>query len=288
MSLRGALLAAALLFAIAIPVGAYLPAPERIHAAIAEANVASSRTQALRLELTLQIGERTGVATGELISHPTGLARLELRGGGGLLERHLAQGTETSASRNGKMLDEYRAFLPPYFILQADTSTTLRAALTSFGVDVELVGLAECGEKDCLILGDPTLAIPRPEPPQLPGLEIYEEKDQGSGLTVLEEEAPEADKARPAEPFTGPRLMVDSESYEIRGLDGAEGVHVRFGPPATFDTLRVPAWIQIEEPGRAIARFDVLSATQVAAPASVFSRSWLLGGDSRGPGDAAP
>jgi hypothetical protein len=288
--------------------GAHVPAPVRLHAAIAQTNVAAGRAQAIRLELSLTIGDRPNVATGELVSHPTGLARLELRGAGNLVERHLMQGNAVSASRNGQLLEVHRAFLPPFFILQADTKETLHAALVSFAVLPDFVGLAECGETDCLLIGDPTQSAPRPEPPELPGLDHYAEMEaekevladevgtpsagdaeayggDSEALALAIEEArleaeAEAEAAEGLErdygegPFA--RLWVDIESYEVRGFDGMTGVHVELGPPAVFDKLRVPAWILIEEPGKAPARFDVIRAARVAAPASEFSRSWLL------------
>ena len=161
-----------------------VPTAERIETAIAQTNVSSGRVQALRLELSLQIGDRPAVATGVLVSHPTGLARLELHGAGDLVERHLLQGSELMVSRNGRLIDEYRIFLPPLFILQADSVLTLRAALESFDVRVDVVGLADCGEADCFVLGDPTREVPRPEPPVMP-------------VPELEGMAPQASEAEP-------------------------------------------------------------------------------------------
>jgi len=292
--LAGALVA----LVVAAPVvGAYVAPPERIHGAIAETNKADGRDQAVRLELTMQVGERASVARGELVSHPTGLARLELRGVGGLVERHLLQGNERSVTRNGMPVDDPRAFLLPFFLLQADRPETLRAALTSFGVLVDQVGLAECGDSDCLVIGDPARALPRPDPPEARGLDAYEAIRGGRGAGDAatgdaEVERPDAlgtagtgaDAAGGAGPEGGtgprdaprPRLWVETETYEIRGFDDGTGVQVRLGPIASFEDLRVPVWITIEEPGRVPARFDVLDASQVTAPASAFSRDWLF------------
>ena len=50
------------------------------------------------------------------------------------VERHLLQGNEYSASRDGKLIVSPRPFLPPLFLLQAKSGASLRAALSSFGV----------------------------------------------------------------------------------------------------------------------------------------------------------
>ncbi len=278
MNLRRGVVAVLAVFAASAPgLYAYVPPPSRIHAAIAAANRADGRAQAIRLEFSMQIGERDGVATGELISHPTGLARLELVGAGGLLERHLLQGNERSAARNGTPLDDARAFLPPFFILQADSGDTLRAALTSFGIAVDAIGLAPCGDEDCLLIGDQDRRIPRPESPPPVGVE-GEAVDPSTGIVfesgsgILE----------PGEPAAGapktvwPRVWVENRTYEIRGFDDALGSHVRLGPIVSFGKLRVPSWISVEEPGRVTARFDITAASQVVAPASAFSREWLF------------
>ncbi|MBW2385628.1 MAG: hypothetical protein JRG92_18505 [Deltaproteobacteria bacterium] len=283
MKATGAVAVIGLLCSVASPVHPVVPSADRVEAAVAETNVAAGREQAIKLEMSLQIGERPGVASAELISHPTGLARLELRGSGNLVERHLLQGSELSAVRNGRPLEEPRTFLPPFFVLQSDTATTLRAALESFAVQVDFVGLAECGENDCLVVGDPERAVPRPELPPLAGLGAYEsEQDAEAEETGLIRQEPNAGKAPSdrgeddAERSPVAKLWVDARSFEVRGMDFLNGVRVRLGPAASFDNLSVPAWILIEEIGKAPARFDVLRASQVNAPASAFSRDWLM------------
>ena len=275
MMLRRVVAVLALFGVVAPGLHAYVAPPKRIHAAIAETNKADGRNQAIRLELSMQIGERTGVATGELISHPTGLARLELVGVGGLLERHLLQGSERSATRNGTPLDDARVFLPPFFMLQADSGVTLRAALTSFGIAPDAIGLAPCGDEDCLLIGDEDRRIPRPDPRNLRGLED-ESTDAGTGITLAPEPPPIAPSPQPAPGTVWPRVWVETRTYEIRGYDDALGSHVRLGPLVSFGKLRVPSWISVEEPGRVTARFDVVNASQVVAPASAFSREWLF------------
>ena len=99
-------------------------------------------------------------------------AGLELQGAGGMVERHLLQGSELIVGRNGEVLSEHRAFLPPFFFLQAESPATLRAALTSFDVLIDVVGLAQCGEADCYVLGDPMREIPRAPLPEVAGLDL--------------------------------------------------------------------------------------------------------------------
>ncbi len=306
-------LAAATAIAVlgAVAAGAYVSVPERIHEAIAETNKADGRSEAIRLLLTMQVGERPAVATGELISHPTGLARLELRGAGGLLERHLLQGNELSAARNGLPLDDPRAFLPPFFILQADSGMLLRAALTSFAVQGDAIGLATCGDVDCLLIGDPRRAIPRPEPPPVRGVEEWEalrgdaesidgEREGADGQPLRGGQFGEVGEVgeyiefvEEGEPLDGtdgawPRVWVEARTYEVRGFDDGAGARIRLGPVASFEKLRVPAWISIEEPGRVPARFDVTGASLVTAPAAAFSRDWLFSPDTDAEAPAGP
>jgi hypothetical protein len=174
---------------------AAVPSPERIAEAVAADNGAAERDQPLRLELRIQIGDRAAVATGILLTDPAGFARLELRGANGVVERHLLRGGETWVTRNGEPLDEFRFFLPPLYLLQAGDGETLRAALEGLQVLTDRVGLAECNDEDCLVLGDSRRDIPRRGPPPILGLELYEEaralraEEEGAeaaGLTLEE------------------------------------------------------------------------------------------------------
>ena len=82
-----------------------VPPPPKVAKAVAEANRAARRGKPLLLEVTLTIGEgQPTAATGTLVSHPTGLARLELKSHRGFVERHLLQGTAYTASRDGKLI----------------------------------------------------------------------------------------------------------------------------------------------------------------------------------------
>ena len=103
MRRAGRALAAAAGVVLLLPVlsaSAFVPRADRVADAIARTNKADGRAQALRLELNLRIEDGEPVAKGELVTHPTGLARLELRGAGDLVERHVLQGSEHRASRN--------------------------------------------------------------------------------------------------------------------------------------------------------------------------------------------
>ncbi len=266
MRRAGRALAAAAGVVLLLPVlsaSAFVPRADRVADAIARTNKADGRAQALRLELNLRIEDGEPVAKGELVTHPTGLARLELRGAGDLVERHVLQGSEHRASRNGRVLDPPRAFLPPLFLLQTDSGVTLRAALAAFGVQADAIGLAPCGMSDCYILGDPSQIIPtlplEGEPP-IPLRDPDRRSRSGDDL---------------------PKIWVDTTSFEVLRVDSERGVRVQFGPPTQFEQVRFPSWIQIDEPGKRSVRFEILRATPVNAPASAFGEAWLFGAPTR-------
>ncbi len=294
-----ATLAACACVGLPLHAAAFVPAPERLADAIADTNRAAGRQESMKLEVSMGIGDRVDIGQGEIVSHPTGLARLELRGSGGLVERHLLRGTERLATRNGDRIDDARFFLPPVFLLQAQSGATLRAALESFGIAVDLVGLAPCGDLDCYVLGDPARAVPRPPYPPIRGLEAGEAGHEdaaradgsddelaarirfsGGGTLLDEREAAERTQFELVDlsagmPIGVGTLWIDLESYDIRRLGSRGGVRVTFGPAAVFGDLRVPSWIRIEEPGKLPVKFNVLRATQVNAPASAFDEEWL-------------
>lgn len=153
---------------------AAVPQRERIETAIARANASAGRAHTLKLDLVVQIGDRPAVARGELISTPSGEARLELRGANNLVERHVLKEGTWRAAREGLLLEDARFFLPPLFVLQASEAESLRSNLLSFGVASAPIGLMECGEEDCLILGDSQRDIPKMEGPALAGVDRYE------------------------------------------------------------------------------------------------------------------
>jgi hypothetical protein len=235
-------LAAALLLAAlaAAPARAGIPSAERIADAVAGTNRAAGRAEPLWLDVTLRIGEGEPVALGVLATHPTGLARLELRSARGFVERHLVQGSEYGASRDGRLIEDPRPFLPPVFVLQAVSGAALQAALGSFGVAAgeAVLGLGE--DHDCYVLGG--RAPPGPDgqaPPR-------------------------------------PSLWVDLESFEVVRIDRGDGVRFRFGPSERFGAVRLPRWISIEVPGQPPARLEIVKVAPANAPAAGFSTEWLL------------
>jgi hypothetical protein len=237
--LAGALLGVALL-ALAPAAGAVIPDAQKIADAVAEANRDEGRSDPLLLDVTLSIGDSEPLATGILASHPTGLARLELHSPQGFVEKHLLQGSEYTASRDGRVLRSPRPFLPPVFLLQATSGVALRAALSSYGVSAAEVMLGMAGERDCYVLG---------------------------GRLPL---------AADAEERRLPSLWVDMASLEVVQVDREDGVRFRFGPPTRFDEVHAPAWISIEVPGQPVARLDVVRAARADAPAAAFGTDWLL------------
>jgi hypothetical protein len=237
-------------FAVALAVGvaiaswsptaaAVIPSAAKIADAVAAANRAAGRSRPVLLDVTLSIDDGPTVATGQLATHPTGLARLELHSRRGLVERHLLQGSHHLASRDGEMIDGPRHFLPPVFLLQATSGAALSAALASFGIAHEEATLGRLGDYDCYVLGG-----------RLPPASEQQER-------VL------------------PSIWIDLESYDVVRIVGLDGVRYRFGPTQDFDGIRVPRWVTIEAPGEPKARLDIVGAATANAPAAAFGRDWL-------------
>jgi hypothetical protein len=244
----GRLAVAALVCALlAAPAGAVIPSAERIADAVAVANRAAGRSGPLWIDVTLRIGDGEPLAQGVLTTHPTGLARLELRSTRGFVERHLVQGSDYDASRDGRPLDQPRPFLPPVFVLQAVSGAALQAALASFGVASQQAELGLGDDHDCYVLGGRA--------------------------------ARGADGAERAQPS----LWVDMESFEVVRIDRGDGVRFRFGPSSDFGALRLPSWISIEAPGQPPARLEILKGVPANAPAASFTTEWLLGPTSPPP-----
>lgn len=219
---------------------AVIPNAQKVADALARANRQAGRAGPLILDVQLRIGDSPPLAAGELATHPTGLARLELRSSQGFVERHLLQGSEYTASRDGEVLRSPRPFLPPVFLLQAGSGAALRAALSSFGVSSGEVALGLAEDRDCYVMGG-----------RLPG---------GSG---------EEDSRLPS-------LWVDMDTLDVVRIDGSDGVRFRFGPAGDFDGIRAPSWIAIEVPGQTPARLEVVRAARANAPAAAFGRDWLM------------
>ena len=234
---------------------ALVPRVERVINAVASANRSGRRVSALRFKLNLHIGEGPPVAIGELVTHPTGLARLELRASGGLVERHILLGNQHSAARNARVLVRPREFLPPLFVLQSNSGAVLEAALSTLGIDGDIVGLAPCGKYDCFVIGDPERAVTRPGMPPVAKPAVDESDTQ---------------------PERAPSLWVDTDDFNVRQIESMSGAKIVLGPYVSFERLSVPQWWSIEEAGKRIVRFEVDSVVEVNAPASAFSKAWLM------------
>jgi hypothetical protein len=235
-------LSAALLWALLFPlsVRAHVPQPKRIAEAVAAANRSAGRTRVLEVEVALRLDDsEQPAATGELLSDPRGLSRLELRGSQGVVERHLLRGGVLLASRDRRPVDAPRPFLPPLFLLQADSGGLLRASLVALGVSAHEVALGHQDHHDCYVLGGRL-------PPSEAGMRSQ----------------------RPA-------LWVDQESLEPVRIDGGDGVRFRLGAPASFGPIRLPSWIEIGDPHGSVARLEILSAREVSAPPEAFGADWI-------------
>lgn len=280
------------------PLQAFIPEADRTMQAIAGVNRSSGRSQAIQLELTMRIGDRDPVARGQLISHPSGLARLELRGFNGRVDRYLLSGSELLGAKDGYRIERPQPLLQPLFFLQPSSETTLRAALQTFDVLADSIGLATCGDLDCFVIGDPRLAAPLPEPPPPErvdaigeGSVLFDPLERSEGLYSLAlgtDDAPADDGTLSLQgDLEGPellipddailpRLWVDTEDLQVRRIDRADGVFTIFGPIVSFEKLMVPAWFEIHEPGAEPIRFEVDRAVKVNAPPQVFSRKWVM------------
>jgi hypothetical protein len=222
---------------------AVIPDAQKISDALTASNRKAGRGAPLLLDVTLRIGDSGPLATGVLATHPTGLARLELQSNQGFVERHLLQGSEYSASRNGKMLRSPRPFLPPIFLMQSTSGAALRAALASFGVSGGEVVLGLAEDRDCYVLGG-----------RLPRGADGEERRL-------------------------PSMWIDIDSFEVVRVDRQDGVRFRFGPSTDFEGVRVPSWITVESPDQDPMRLDVDRVARANAPAAAFGRDWLLGNE---------
>jgi len=218
---------------------AAIPSAEKIADAVAETNRLSGRSGPLLFEVALRIGGAEPVATGLLASHPTGLARLELRSRHGFVERHLLQGNAYSASRDGQLIQLPYPFLPPTFFLQTPSGAAFRAALASYGVASDEVVLGRVGDRDCYVFGG---RLPR-----------------GAG----------------GEERMLPSVWVDIETYQIAQIDRPGGVRFRFGPTKVFEGIQAPSWIEVSTPDQPDARLEVLRVAPANAPAAAFGMDWL-------------
>jgi hypothetical protein len=230
------ILVALVLVACAGAATAAIPALTRITGAVAEANAGSGRVRPLLIDVTLRVAGGGAEADGVLATHPTGLARLELRTGMGFVERHLLQGDEYAASRDGELIDRPHPFLPPVFLLQSNSGASLAAALSSYGVAPDTVALGHMGAHDCYVLGGRRLGDVQPPP----------------------------------------SLWVDMVTYEPVRIVRADGTEYRLGPSKVFGGgIQLPTWIEIRAPNSPRARLEVNGASKADAPAAAFQKSWL-------------
>lgn len=234
----GRLALAACALWLAASAWAAIPAAYKVAGAVAETNEASGRAGPLLLDVSLRVAGGGAQARGQIATHPTGLARLELEGPSGFVERHLLLGDDYRASRDGEMLASPHPFLPPVFLLQATSGATLSAALSSFGVMADVMVLGRMGDHDCFVFGG---------------------RSPAGG--------PEGAPLRPS-------LWVDMQSFDALRMVRSDGTEYVLGPMRVFDGIRVPAWIEIR--GETLrARLEIEGATRAAAPAAAFQTDWL-------------
>jgi hypothetical protein len=226
---------------LATGVQAAIPSARKIAAAMADSNDDAGRAGPLLLGIVLRVSGGGASAEGELATHPTGLARLELRSPEGFVERHLLMGEDYSASRDGLRLVSPHPFLPPIFLLQATSGAALEAALASFGVARGEVVLGQLGDHDCYVFGGRRPAV-----------------------------APGAERLLPS-------LWIDIVSYDPVRIVRADGTEYRLGPVRSIDGIRLPAWIEIDT-GSLRARLEIRSAARATAPAAAFGTDWLAPG----------
>jgi hypothetical protein len=236
LPISGALLSALL---CSLPLLAYIPSAERVAAAVAAANRGAGRLGVLELEVALALpGSEEPAATGELVSHPGGLSRLELRGPDGTVERYLLRGGRLLASRDRQTIDTPRPLLPPLFLLQAKSGDVLMASLLTLGVSAHEVALGYEGERDCYVLGGRT----------------------PSGAAVS---------------LPGPALWVDQESLEPVRFDRGDGLRFVLGSPTSFGSIRLPSWVEIDDSRGLRARLEILSAQAASSSPEWFRPDWL-------------
>ena len=235
-------LAVGLALAVGAPALAYVPPAGRILDAIAQANRRDDRTAVLSVPVEVRLAGSDTPLRGELETHPSGFARLELVHPDGARERHLARGGRHGASRDGVVLDGAEPLVPPLFLLQARTRSALTTALLEMGVAVDLAELGHEGRHDCFVIGG--REIP-PPPPGLPG-------------------------ARAA-------LWADLDTFEVVRVDDRSGLRFRFGPPVPSGATRLPGWAEVQRGGELRAWLGLGEARPASLSVADFGWSWLTG-----------
>lgn len=230
---------------------AYIPKASKIRSAVAGVNQRSARSTGLRLQVALFSGAvdeagaaasdaKTLLAKGELATHPSGLARLELRGTQNQIERHLMRGAEYLASRNGVVLSDPRPLLFPAFLLQAGDANSLANLFAALGGVNEEVALGLLDDRDCYVLGGRS-------------------RDQHDS----------------ASPVSRSALWIDKNSFEFVAIDLASGTRYRLGPLASFQGVQFPKWIAIEKPGLPAFRLEVQAVAKSTLATTEFQSSWV-------------
>jgi hypothetical protein len=214
------------------PTLAFVPSAEKVSEAVAETNDRDRRAQALQVEVVLRDPLGHEKAVGTALLHPGGEARLELRTPDGDVERRHLVGGHERVTQDGRAQRPKRPLLPPLALLQADTGEGLRALLRALGGRDERVDLGLEGSHDCYVLG--------------------------GRRTTSGDAAARASVA----------LWIDVESSEPVGIDRADGVRFRLGPPTAHGEIRFPAFIDVEAPGRPVWRLDVRRVAPAGAAAS--------------------
>ena len=148
---RAAALGAACLAAAAVL--AYVPPADRIARAVADANRAQGRARLLSVRVTLEGEGGAVLASGTLLSDPRGAAQLEVTHTSGFVERQLRRGRALEASRDRAPLPDPHPLLPPLYLLQIDSGTTLQTRIAELGGSPEAVALGHDGDHDCFVLG---------------------------------------------------------------------------------------------------------------------------------------
>ena len=70
-------------------------------------------------------------------------------------------------------------------------------------------------------------------------------------------------------------VWVDQESLQVVRVQRADGVRFEWGPVAEDGEVRVPAWVEIHEPGVRTARLVFGPATPKRPEPEAFRREWL-------------
>ena len=239
--------------ALASPTAAFVPKAEKLAVAVAAANLRDKRTETLRLQVVLRPGAPVAagppsvdassevLAQGDLVSDPRGFARLELRRSFGRRERYLLRGGRVAGARGGSPVDAPAAYLPPFPLLQAASGDALRRGLIELGVAVDQAELGRSHGHDCYVIGGRSRSL-----------------------------GPDASGGGRAS------LWVDVDTYQIVGVERADGIRYRFGPLVEYSGLLVPAWIWPEVPGEEEpSHLEVRGATRVKVSPTAFTAGWL-------------